>query len=102
MLDQLGLSQGQPIDLLLLGDNQSSLALAKNPEFHARTKHIDVMYHFVREQVEHHKIRLVYCPTADMLADGFTKPLNRQHFQGQFKRLSLIGLANSGAKEASN
>ena len=32
-------------------DNQSSIALAKNPEFHKRTKHIDIRYHFVREKV---------------------------------------------------
>ncbi|GMF51699.1 unnamed protein product [Phytophthora lilii] len=33
-------------------DNQGSIALAKNPEFHKRTKHIDIRYHFVREKVE--------------------------------------------------
>ena len=33
-------------------DNQGSIALAKNPQFHKRTKHIDIRYHFVREKVK--------------------------------------------------
>jgi len=34
--------------------NQSSIKLIKNPEFHKRTKHIDIKFHFVREKVEDH------------------------------------------------
>jgi hypothetical protein len=59
----------------IYGDNQSSLALAENPEFHQRTKHIDIKYHFIRQQVEKGTIHLSYIPTADMVADGMTKPL---------------------------
>ena len=44
-------------------DNQGSIALAKNPEFHKRTKHIDIRYHFVREKVESGEVVLEYCPT---------------------------------------
>jgi hypothetical protein len=38
--------------IVVLEDNQGAIALAKNPEFHKRTKHIDIRYHFVRENVE--------------------------------------------------
>jgi len=62
---------------LIYGDNQGSLALAKNPEYHARTKHIDIQYHFIRECVENGKIAIEYIPTEDMLADGMTKALAR-------------------------
>jgi len=56
-------------------DNQGELALARNPEFHARTKHIDIQYHFVRQHLENEKITLTYCPTSEMTADIFTKAL---------------------------
>src|SRR5436189_5959892 len=56
-------------------DNQSAIALTHNPEHHARTKHIDIQYHFVRNCVEDGRLRLEYCPTEDMVADGLTKAL---------------------------
>jgi len=54
-------------------DNQDAMALARNAEFHARTKHIDIQYHFVREHIEKKTISLTYCPTTDMTADIFIK-----------------------------
>ena len=58
-------------------DSQGSLALAKNPTHHSRTKHIDIQHHFVREQIELQTIELQYCPTEEMTADVLTKPLAR-------------------------
>ena len=55
--------------------NQGALALARNPEFHPRTKHIDIQYHFVRQHLENEKITLTYCLTSEMTADIFTKAL---------------------------
>ena len=62
-------------------DNQSCISLAKNPTFHARTKHIDIRHHFVREAVENELIELVYCPTEEMIADILTKPLAKAQFE---------------------
>ncbi len=59
----------------LFSDNQSAIALTKDHQFHPRTKHIDVRYHFIRWVVENGALRLVYCPTADMVADALTKAL---------------------------
>ena len=56
-------------------DNLSSIQLAKNPIFHARTKHIEVHYHFVREHVLSSEVELQYVPTDRQIADIFTKPL---------------------------
>lgn len=56
-------------------DNQSAIALARDNQYHAHTKHIDIRFHFVRWIVEEKKICLVYCPTEDMVADVFTKAL---------------------------
>src|SRR5271169_1751073 len=60
---------------IIYTDNQSAIALAHNPEHHARTKHVDIQYHFVRNCVEDGRTRLEYCPTEDMVADGLTKAL---------------------------
>ena len=59
----------------LFSDNQSAIALTRDHQFHVRTKHIDVRYHFIRWVVENGALRLVYCPTADMVADALTKAL---------------------------
>ena len=62
-------------------DNQGSIALAKNPEFHKRTKHIDIRYHFVREKVAEGTLVLEYCSTKDMKADLMTRPVPAVQFQ---------------------
>ena len=54
-------------------DNTSALALASNPIFHARSKHIEVDYHFVREKVANKDILLQHVPTSLQPADIFTK-----------------------------
>ena len=56
-------------------DNQSAIAIAKNPQFHSRTKHVDIKYHFVRELVEDGIIQLSYCESGNMMADILTKGL---------------------------
>lgn len=77
----------------ILGDNRGALALAKNPEFHSRTKHIDIRYHFVRQKVQEGLIDLEWTGTATNLADGMTKPLGGNGFQ-EFRKgigMKLIG-----------
>ena len=59
-------------------DNQGSIALAKNPIYHARTKHIDIRYHFIREKVEDGEVELSFCRTDDMTADVLTKGLSKE------------------------
>ena len=60
---------------MLFSDNQSAIALMKDHQYHARTKHIDIHFHFIRWVVENGNICLIYCPTADMVADTLTKAL---------------------------
>ena len=50
--------------------------MGENAEFHKRTKHIDIQYHFIRECIENNKIKVGYISTNEMLADGLTKGLN--------------------------
>lgn len=75
LLSELGVAQTVPT--VLYGDNQGAIALAKNPVAHARTKHIDVQHHFIRQQVACDAVTLQYCPTAEMWADVLTKALPR-------------------------
>ena len=56
-------------------DNLNSIQLAKNPVFHARSKHIEVHYHFVHECVLSSEVELTYVSTDRHNADIFTKPL---------------------------
>lgn len=65
---------------IVFEDNQSAMAMCRNPQFHGRSKHIDIKHHFVREQVASNNIELVYCPTKEMTADMFTKGLAREQF----------------------
>ena len=75
----------------LFSNNKSAIELTKDHQYHARTKHIDIRFHFIRYIIEEGSTRLVYCPTDDMLADALTKALPStkvKHFASQFGLLS--------------
>ena len=67
--------------VLIKEDNQGTIAIARNPVSHSRTKHIDFKFHYVREALEEGIIDLIYCPTEQMTADILTKPLAHQQFE---------------------
>ncbi|KAI3513013.1 hypothetical protein L1887_20337 [Cichorium endivia] len=69
------LNQEVDYSIPLLCDNMSSIHLAENPTFHARTKHIEVHYHFIREKVLKGEIDLRYVRTENQVADSLTKSL---------------------------
>lgn len=62
-------------------DNNGCISIANNPTNHKRSKHIDIKYHFSREQIENNIIKLQYLPTGKQLADALTKPLAALKFQ---------------------
>ena len=74
---------------LLLTNSESALKLANNPEFHKRSKHIDITYHFIREAILEKKLDLVYINTQNQLADGFTKGLDNNKHKNFIKALNL-------------
>lgn len=73
----------------LKGDNQGSIALAHNPVFHARTKHVDIQHHYIRDEVAAGRIDLQYIPTSEMIADGMTKALTHTKFHLFVKQLRM-------------
>lgn len=70
-------------------DNNSALKLTRNPEYHNKSKHIDVKHHFIREKVEEGAIDTQRVATKDNLADLLTKPLPRDSHQDQVERLNM-------------
>lgn len=70
-------------------DNLGAIHLTSKTIFHARTKHIEIQYHWIRELVKKGTVKLQHCPSAKMIADVLTKPLGKSTFQWLRK---LIGL----------
>ncbi|MCO5607390.1 hypothetical protein L7F22_061586 [Adiantum nelumboides] len=84
------LGVGQDTANTIHTNSQSTLAIARNPVFHARTNHIEVNYHYVRERLSTGEISLAYVPTQDNLAYLFTKALFREKLEAFRKALGLL------------
>ncbi len=65
---------------ILYTDNKAALCIAEHDIHHNRTKHIDIKYHFIREQIKNKLFTLQWVPTFEQLGDLLTKSLNRQQF----------------------
>src|ERR1700679_3418540 len=76
-LSKLGYEVSVPIPLH--GNNKGAVDLAQNPVTGRRSKHIPIKHHTIREYIENGSIDLVCTPTAEMLADGLTKPHAHAH-----------------------
>lgn len=81
-LKQLLHDNGYPYEepTMIKVDNQSAIKLIRNPEFHKRSKHMDVRYHFVREKYVNKDIDIEYVFSQEQLADILTKPLSQELF----------------------
>jgi hypothetical protein len=77
-LDELEVEHSLPG--LIKGDNQGAIALTKNTRDHGKVKHIDIRHHYIRDLIKSGAITIEQVPSAENLADLFTKPLSRdQH-----------------------
>ena len=76
----------------LFVDNASAIKLVKNPEFHKRSKHIDVRYYFIRERVNENQLAIEFIGSEFQAADVFTKPMSRVKFD---RLCALIGMKTS-------
>ena len=80
-------------------DNKSAIDLAYNPEHHAKTKHIERKHYFIRECVEEGRIRVPFVPSADNLADFFTKPLMGKDYFRLRERVMNIPHDSAGSAD---
>lgn len=99
LLKDLDQDMSNPTKLYV--DNESTIRLINNPEFHKRTKHTDVKFHFIREKVEIKNIEIKYVSSEKQLADICTKALPRDHFQSLRCDLNVCDrkLVNRGSVE---
>ena len=89
LLGEIFRSLNHPI--LLHCDNQSAIALTRSDgQFHARTKHIDIRWHFIKFCIDDGTIAITYCPTENMTADILTKPLSIQKVKKFTTSLGLL------------
>jgi hypothetical protein len=89
----IGTESGAP---KLLVDNQSAIALSKNPVFHERSKHINMRYHYIRECVDEGRIIIDYTATEEQLADILTKALRRVRFLELRDRIGVKAVGDRG------
>ena len=76
-------------------DNIGAIVLASNPIFYARTKHIEIDYHFIREKVTNHDIQVRHISTIDQIANIFTKGHSATQFSFLRSNMSVCILSNS-------
>ena len=84
---KIGISISQP--LVLWSDNLGAQALACNPVYHARTKHIELDVHFIRNLISEHKLEVRYVPNESQTADVLTKPLSLDRFRPLWSKLTM-------------
>jgi len=88
LLSDLGQLMDAPV--VIYCDNISSILLTNNPVYHARTKHIEVHYHFIREKVLAKEIDLIHVSTEDQVANIFTKALGLNKLRKFRKMLGVL------------
>ncbi|GJT39075.1 hypothetical protein Tco_0938940 [Tanacetum coccineum] len=74
-------------------DDKSAIALCYNNVQHSRSKHIDMRYHFIKEQVENGVVELYFVKTEYQLADIFTKALPRERFNFLIEKLGMKSMS---------
>nr|GFC11652.1 retrovirus-related Pol polyprotein from transposon TNT 1-94 [Tanacetum cinerariifolium] len=83
-------------------DNKSAIALCCNNVQHSRSKHIDIRYHFIKEQVENGVIELYFVNTEYQLADLFTKALGWDRIEFLTNKLGMRSFTSKTLKQLMN
>ncbi|GJZ76678.1 retrovirus-related pol polyprotein from transposon TNT 1-94 [Tanacetum coccineum] len=86
--------------ILMYCDNKSAIALCYNNVQHSRSKHIDIRYHFIKEQVENGVVELYFVKMEYQLADIFTKALCQERIEFLIDKLGMGSFTPELANEA--
>lgn len=92
LLKELSFEGTKPMRLLV--DNKSTIDLAKHPIAHGRSNHIEIRFHFLRDQVNKDKLELANCRLEEQVVDVLTKPLKVAKFEEPRDKLGMFSLAN--------
>ena len=88
LYEEIGYIQESPN--IIKGDNDGANSMARNPQFHKRSKHIATRWHWVRDLVQNGTISIESCRDPEQTADILTKPLARPKHQKHVKEMGLI------------
>jgi hypothetical protein len=91
LYNELGLLQ-EEVPTTIHGDNDGSVTMANNPQFHSHSKHIALRWHWIRKLVQENTIHMDTCRDPDQTADILTKALPRQK---HVKHVAKMGLASA-------
>ena len=81
--------------MILYYDNTSAINIPKNPIMNAKTKHIAIKYHYVRELVEDKQVKMEYVNSKEQIVDIFTKPLPKDAFEYLRGKLWVMPLSKA-------
>ena len=87
LLNEIDVQKDEPVTLFV--DNQSIIAIAKDPIRNQRTKHIDIKYHFIRSEIKNGRIAMNYVPSQENMADIFTKPMTKGKSSTLLKNMGI-------------
>lgn len=87
LYDELGFRQDSPSNLK--GDNDGSIAMARNPQFHKRAKHIATRWHWIRDMVEEGFVSITSCRDPEQTADVLTKALPRPKHEKHIREMGI-------------
>ena len=85
LLTEMNMKVHTPI--IIYEDNQATIKISENDTHHDRTKHIDIKYHFIRDEIKNKLIKLEWVTTDKQVADILTKTLTRPVFTQLRNRL---------------
>lgn len=102
ILKEFGYKGKDAVPTVIREDNNAAIQLAKNPEFHKRTKHIDVKWHYVRQEQEEGRVAVQYVSTQENKADGLTKPRDAQKQELFLEQLGMAKESMTKAKKGQN
>ena len=88
-LQHLKIIKTSSVPVTIYCDSMVALPYAKDPKYHGKTKHIQIIYHFIKDIITQNEVVLIQIPMSKMVAYPFTKPIARDAFVRHAKSMGL-------------